>query len=266
MKLWIAPRAGIWCRSTSGWDAFSAAVAAGIEPDARLPEPVPDLLPAREGRRAPLHVRLALEAAAQACRENGVPLNSVLTVFASAMGDIQITDYMCRTLATESPMLSPTKFHNSVHNAASGYWAIGAENRLASTAIAAGENSFGAGLLEAAMLAGDTAMPVLLVAYDVPAPGPLIAVSRNRQAFSCGVILSNSQVTPRWRQLDLDFTVEGCQPEPSEARWPECLAGENDSGIAMKLIRGLAQPGLSAGALGVARSSFRFALSPVTPD
>ena len=262
MKLWIAPRAGIWCRSTSGWDAFSAAVAAGSEPDTRLPEPVPDLLPAREGRRAPLHVRLALEAAAQACRENGVPLNSVLTVFTSAMGDIQITDYMCRTLATENPMLSPTKFHNSVHNAASGYWAIGAENRLASTAIAAGENSFGAGLLEAVILAGDTAMPVLLVAYDVPAPGPLMAVSRNRQPFACGILLSGAAGNSGWRELSLQAEHDVASTPAADMPWLKQLAAENSSATAADLLRALAQPGACSGLLQLGSSHRRFTLSP----
>jgi len=32
---------------------------------------------------------------------------------------------MCKTLADDPLLLSPTRFHHSVHNAASGYWAIG---------------------------------------------------------------------------------------------------------------------------------------------
>ena len=255
MKLWIAPRAGIWCRSLSGWDVFTAAVAGGTEPEARLAEPVPDLLPAREGRRAPLHVRLALEAAAQACRENSVPLNTVMTVFASAMGDIQITDYMCRTLATESPMLSPTRFHNSVHNAASGYWAIGAENRLASTAIAAGEQSFGAGFLEAAILASTATTPVLLVAYDVPAPGPLMAVSRNRQPFACGVLVSASPATALWRELTVAITSTIDHPATSSSGWLQELARENSSALGIALLAGLACPADTAFELPVGGKS-----------
>ena len=39
-------------------------------------------------------------------------------MFTSTHGDLAITDYMCQTLATAPSEISPTKFHNSVHNAA----------------------------------------------------------------------------------------------------------------------------------------------------
>ena len=46
------------------------------------------------------------------------------SVFATTHGDLAITDYLCANLL-ESPLhTSPTRFHNSVHNAAAGYWCI----------------------------------------------------------------------------------------------------------------------------------------------
>ena len=240
MELFIVPRAGIWCRSLSGWDAFRAALAAGHEPEARLPEPVPDLLPAREARRAPLHVRLAIEVGTQACRENAVPLADVMTVFASAAGDTQITDYLCRALAGPAPMLSPTKFHTSVHNAASGYWSIGAANRLASVAVAAQSGTFPAGLLEAACLAICGHVTVLLVAYDVPAPPPLDAVSGNRQPFAVGLLLSSRQITPQWRALSLEYRVAPSPGSEPGAPFLRDLATENDCARSLALLEALA--------------------------
>lgn len=240
MDLFIAPHAGIWCRSASGWNQFRAALAAGAEPDNRLAEPVPDLLPARECRRAPLHVRLAIEVGTQACRENAVATSGVMTVFASGMGDVQITDYMCRTLASPSPMLSPTRFHNSVHNTASGYWSIGAANRLASVAMAAPPYTFTAGLLEAACLAGTESGTTLLIAYDVSAPPPLDAVCGNRQPFAVALLMSSRRIAPEWRAAHLEYqATASLWPRPG-AGWLRDLAAENECARAIPLLELLA--------------------------
>ena len=45
--------------------------------------------------------------------------------------------------------ISPTRFHNSVHNAAAGYWTIGAGCMQATTALSAYDATFAEGLLEA---------------------------------------------------------------------------------------------------------------------
>lgn len=240
MDLFIAPRAGIWCRSMSGWDAFRAACAAGREPDTLLPEPIPDLLPAREGRRAPFQVRLAIEAGAQACRENGVEPGDVMTVFASEMGDLQITDYMGRTLAAPAPMLSPTKFHNSVHNAASGYWSIGAANRLASSAVASLSMTFPAALLETATIAHCERATLLLIVNDIGAPAPLDAVTPNRQAFAAGVLLSSRQLAPDWLSLSVDCRAKSSPWPAPGAAWLGALAAGNDCARGLPLLEALA--------------------------
>ena len=48
-----------------------------------------------------------------------------------------------------SGSISPTRFHNSVHNAAAGYWGIATGATAAANALCAYDASFGAGLLEA---------------------------------------------------------------------------------------------------------------------
>src|SRR3546814_3866786 len=73
---------------------------------------------------------------------------SLPSVFASTHGDLPIMDYMCATLASEPRTISPTKFHNSVHNAAAGYWTIGSGCMHASTAVSAFDASFAQGLVE----------------------------------------------------------------------------------------------------------------------
>jgi hypothetical protein len=85
-------------------------------------------------------------------------------VFTSAHGDLAIVDALCRTLAHNPLLLSPMRFHHSVHNAASGYWAIGCRSHEASTAVAAGAHSWAAGLLEALTQTAADERAVLLVA------------------------------------------------------------------------------------------------------
>lgn len=161
-------------------------------PDVPAPDGKPQttLLPPAERRRAPATVSLALSVAEQACHQAGVPPQCLRSVFASAHGDLEITDYLCRTLAESPEHLSPTKFHHSVHNAASGYWTIGVGNMQASTAISAGQHSFAQGLLEAATQAVCEQAPVLLVAYDMPAPAPLVPITGSTALVGLALVLA----------------------------------------------------------------------------
>ncbi|MEM6710558.1 MAG: beta-ketoacyl synthase chain length factor [Pseudomonadota bacterium] len=134
--------------------------------------PKPEAIPARERRRAGELINLAVETAHQACEQAGVDKRALPSVFASVLSDTAVTDYMCRKLSAPEKLLSPTKFHNSVHNAASGYWSISAENRAPSNYVCGFKESFGAGLLEATSLALDTAEPVLFVSYDIANAAP----------------------------------------------------------------------------------------------
>jgi hypothetical protein len=73
-------------------------------------------------------------------------------------------------LASGEPM-SPTAFSLSVHNAATGIFSILRGDTSSATAIAAGDETFGFGLLEAAsQYWADPATPVLLVHADEPVP------------------------------------------------------------------------------------------------
>src|SRR3546814_2131149 len=90
------------------------------------------------------------------------------------------SDLLCTTLASDARALSPTRFHNSVHNAAAGYWTIGTGCHAPSTAISSFDASFAQGLLEALVQLRTGAQAVLLVAYDAPSAGPLAAVTIGR--------------------------------------------------------------------------------------
>jgi hypothetical protein len=135
--------------------------------------PAVSLLPPAERRRCAPSVAWALAVAQQAVAESGLDAGAFAVVFASSDGDGDIVHRLCTALATPAAAVSPTDFHNSVHNAATGYWSIGAHSRAASTAICAYDGSFAAGLLEAACQIAVEQRPVLLVTVDLPYPPPL---------------------------------------------------------------------------------------------
>lgn len=185
---------GAWLRGAPDWNTLRTVLRGG----SRLPEDAPTKpaavsLPPTERRRAPESVLLAADVAGQACEMAGRDPASLACVFASTHGELAITDYMCATLASAPRELSPTRFHNSVHNAPVGYWTIATQCTAASSAVTGWHASFGAGLLEAAMLAWADQAPVLFVACDTASVGPLAAMTRTTRAFGAALVLSPSQ-------------------------------------------------------------------------
>lgn len=140
---------------------------------APLPDYAPQLLPANERRRANPIVRLAFRVAEQALDASGFPAQELAAVFASSGGDTGVVNRICAALAREPRIVSPTDFHNSVHNAPAGYWAIATASRQPSSSLAAFDASFIAGLREAAALVLAEGWPVLLAAYDMAHPPPM---------------------------------------------------------------------------------------------
>ena len=183
---------GFWGTGLPDWDSACAWMRNGERPLDSPARPSPQLLAANERRRAPGTVAVALEAALAACEAADRAPATLPSVFTSTHGELTITDYMCATLATDPTAISPTKFHNSVHNAAAGYWTIGAGAHVAATAISAGRYSFAQGLLEAMVQlhAGEEA--VLLVAYDGNASGPAAEVSPSTGLLGAAFVLSRS--------------------------------------------------------------------------
>jgi hypothetical protein len=182
----------------------------------RRPTLKSNLLPATERRRSTEVIGLALHVGEQAIIHAGGDATDVRTVFASSGGDAMILHKICETLATPERMVSPTQFHNSVHNAAAGYWHIGTHSRAASTALSSYDDSFASGVLEAlAWLAEDPA-PVLLVAYDVPAPPPLLGARPLRAAFGVALLLGHDAA--RAHVASFDVRLLDAAPEATTLR------------------------------------------------
>jgi hypothetical protein len=173
------------------WQSGARALA-GEEPYSPRPTtvPAPDGLPAAERRRTGATVKLALSVAQQAIAAAGVDPVGIPSVFTSSGGDGLICHEICETLASADRQLSPTRFHNSVHNAAAGYWSLATGATAASTALCAHDGSFTAGLLEALALVSADRVPVLLNAYDTGYPEPLRAKRPLPDSFAVALILT----------------------------------------------------------------------------
>jgi hypothetical protein len=151
-------------------------------------EPLAQLSPA-ERRRAIASVRLALATGAAAAAQSGRDPRTLPVVFASSGADGDTISAILAVLATPGRQVSPTRFHNSVHNAPSGYWGIAMQSREAVTSLSSHDASFAAGLLEACVQAVADERPVLLVAYDQPYPEPLNSKRRIEASFGVGLVL-----------------------------------------------------------------------------
>jgi len=155
--------------------------------------PPPQRLPAAERRRAGAAVKIALSVADAACNDAQRDPATLATVFTSSSGDGANCHALCETLAHPpgpDRLVSPTRFTNSVHNAAAGYWHIAVGSRAASTSVCAHDDSFGAGLVAALSQLAGGAAPVLLVASDTPYPEPLNATRPLPDTMGVGLVLA----------------------------------------------------------------------------
>lgn len=153
----------------------------------------PALLPVNERRRASPAVRLAFQAAEDAMQSSPLPPAEVSTVFASSDADLAIIHRISSALASTPRLISPTDFHNSVHNAAAGYWHIATSAHAASSTVCAHNDSFAAGLFEACTQVLVERRDTLLVAFDLPAPDPLNAKRPMTHAASIAMLLTRHE-------------------------------------------------------------------------
>lgn len=181
---------GLMAPGLPGWQA-SLPLLSGEEPfqPEALPPLKPDKLKPNERRRTTQTIKLALATADDALRHIEQP-RKLLSVFASSDGDLDIVNQICHALSQMERPVSPTQFHNSVHNAPAGYWSITSGYQQASTSLGGLYGTFSAGLVEAAVQALCEAKPVLLVAYDLPSPAPLRQLIPTNLPFATALLLT----------------------------------------------------------------------------
>jgi hypothetical protein len=215
---------------------------AGHKPYAPSPTtiPMPDALPAVERRRAGKVVRLALAVGLEAAADAGRPARDLAAVFTSSTGDGDNLHSICEALASDDRLISPTRFHNSVHNAPSGYWGIATGAMQAADSIAAYDGSFGAGLIEAVgRLAAQPSQAVLLISYDAPYPEPLHATRPIPDSFAVAFALSSPAQPGRGSVITLDLSRDppAVLADPSL----EAIRGAVPAARSLPLLRMLAR-------------------------
>ena len=191
-----------------GWEA-ARCVLAGEEPFRSASTVIgpSELLPPAERRRTPVPVKLALAVGQEAFRNAARDAASTATVFTSSSGEGETLHQMCEALASAEPEVSPTRFHNSVHNAAAGYWSIATRSREASTSLCAYDASFGAGLIEALTQVASWRKPVALIAYDQPYPEPLHSARPLLASFGAAFVLTPEATARTSARFELDFLL-----------------------------------------------------------
>ncbi len=208
---------GLWAPRLPGWEAARAILRGEAQiPSGPAPRPAPALLAPTERRRAPDSVAVALEVAASACAAARCEPRSVPSVFASAYGDPAVSDAVCEQLVRAPLDTSPTKFHNSVHNAAAGYWAIATGCLQPYVSLSAHRHTFGTGLVTAVLHVLSEGARVLFVAYDIEARGPLGTMAQSRGMLGAALVLV-PQATPQ-SLARLALRVEEAERQATPAR------------------------------------------------
>jgi len=183
-------------------------------------------LPPMLRRRCSPLARVMLTTAFECCAESDRP--RVASVFAARHGNINESIELLERLARHQP-LSPTRFSHSVHNAQAGLFSIAASNREASSSIAAQEDTFGTGWLEAlTLLARAPDRPVLLVVGDVPlAPAFAALIDEPEATYSLSLLLHTEAEAGAEADADpgqeVRFALEHGEPQVRRPRWRDAL-------------------------------------------
>lgn len=226
----------------SDWRSGSRVIA-GEEVYSHRPTavPNPEGLPPAERRRTGATVKLALAVAQQAVAAAGVDPERLPAVFSSSGGDGLICHEICETLASADRQVSPTRFHNSVHNAAAGYWSLATGATAASTALCAHDGSFTAGLLEALALVTVDRIPALLSAYETTYPEPLHATRPLPDSFAVAMVLTPTPAANACGMLTASVCDDNTPADRLEDPGLEALRAALPAARSLPLLRLLAR-------------------------
>ncbi|APV50460.1 hypothetical protein BWI17_12605 [Betaproteobacteria bacterium GR16-43] len=235
---------GVLAPGLSGWED-TRAVALGEKPLVCTPlsPPAPQCLPAAERRRSGVTARLAIAAAEQALAGSSIAADRLSMVFAASEAAGEITHQLCEVLAGTREV-SPTTFHNSVHNAPMGYLSIAIGARRSGTSICRGPWTLAAGLVCSALELEATREPVLFACYDSPLAPPMRASLPVVEPTALAFVLSAART---------ERTIAECAiasvPSAGEPRWPAWVPEAwrpNPSALGFIVLAALAAPGGSA--------------------
>lgn len=171
--------------------------------------PTPEQLPAAERRRASDIVKLTLATSMEAITAADLDASSLPSVFSFSNGDGINCHTICEMLASDDRQISPTRFHNSVHNAAAGYWSIATGAMSTSSVLCAFDASFGAGLLDAMTQVVVDDVRCVLMASDTPYPEPMFSKRPIPDNFGIALVLAPQASSKTIAQIKVSITNEG---------------------------------------------------------
>lgn len=250
---------GVFGPGLSGWEHASAVLRGEQDWSAApLQLPAPEALPPAERRRVGLALKLSMAVGFDAVRQADLDPASLATVFSSTGGDCDNCHQILETLASDDRAVSPTRFHNSVHNMPAGYWSIATACMAPSTSLCAHDATFTAGLLEAATQVVCHRQETLLVAFDTFYPEPLRAHRPIPHAMGVGLVLTPERTARTLASLALSLTAQA--PDTLSDPALEGLRQSVPAARALPLL-GLLAAGrtgastASAGAVGLAEAA-----------
>lgn len=168
--------------------------------------PAPEALPPAERRRVGTALKLSMAVGFDAVRHADRDPATLATVFSSTGGDCDNCHQILETLASDDRAVSPTRFHNSVHNMSAGYWSIATSCMAPSTSLCAHDATFSVGLLEAATQVACLEQSTLLVAFDTVYPEPLVAFRPIAHAMGVAMVLTPQRTPRSLASLSLSMT------------------------------------------------------------
>lgn len=188
----------------------SVEILSGTSPYETAPTvvPSPKILPPAERRRSGQLVKLTLAAGLEAAKLAGEDPANLACVYTSSSGDGKNCHEICQTLASDDRQISPTRFHNSVHNAAAGYWSIATGAKTPISVLCAYDASFGAGLLETITQVVTDQVSTILIAADSPYPEPLHHARPIPDAFGLSMAFSPNQTKQSVAKIQICLTHE----------------------------------------------------------
>jgi hypothetical protein len=218
----------------------AAAVLSGRQPYEPTPTvlPVPMMLPPAERRRTGRVVRLAMAVAWEATAGAGADPTQISSVFSSSGSDGHVCHEICQALAQATREVSPTRFSNSVHNVAAGYWSIATGSMTESNVLCAFDASFAAGLLDGLTQTAVDNRTILLVAYDTEYPPPLHVKRPIPDALGVAMILTPSRNQNSIARIEASLTDEAGE-KMAEGRF-EALRCAIPAARSLPLLRQLA--------------------------
>jgi hypothetical protein len=156
-------------------------------------------------------------------------------VFGSAFGEGETLKIILDALCTPNMAIRPTRFQNSVHNAASGQWTIARSIRSAATSICGGDCTAGSSMLKTLLQIQLEDRPVGMVLFDAPLPYPLSGSHRLTVPAGAGFALSPSK-SPK-SIAAIEYTLcEAAHSQVSSVFSQKALATDNPVFAILPLI------------------------------